>query len=173
MGHLITDLSLLGRLRPAGRAQDRTSTQPHHLGSGYPGSGLRVFLEAGGPSPQGGPTSGPSGREGAILRPARAAVPAAHLAYVPHLPGVHPAITAERLCRGGWRVRPRRCLRTGMAFEVHTTSKVVSAISGVGSELGNLPQVTARLLTPSSACSPAPPSTDSATAASWGPHPQT
>lgn len=38
--------------------------------------------------------------------------------------------------------------------------------------LDNLPQVTARLLTPGSACSPAPPSTDAA-AAPWGPHPQT
>lgn len=88
-----------------------------------------------GPSPQGGPTSGPSGREGAALWLARAVVPAAHLAHVPHLPGVHPAITAKRLCRGKWQVRPRRCLRTGLAFEVRTTKLAVSAVSGVGGEL--------------------------------------
>ena len=107
MGHLTIGLSLLGRPRPAERPE--AALGPTIPAAGTQALGWCVFLEAGGSwalRPRGGPTSGPSGREGAVLWPARAVVPAAHLAHVPHLPGVHPAVTAERLCRGERQVRP-------------------------------------------------------------------
>lgn len=96
-----------------GQAKERPKAGACQEGTGLSTRALPCWclLEAGGsgPStPREAPTSGPSTCERAFLEAARAVVPSTHLAHVPHLLGVHPAITAECLCRGERKVRARR-----------------------------------------------------------------